>query len=697
MANVVTIAVNANNNTQQGLQGAQNSVSSFGDRTKTLLAGAGAIGAGLLAEGLSSAMDLSAATSQLQSQLGLTDKEAEKAGKVAGSVFSDGFGGSLEDVTAAIGGVSSSIGKLGSFTDKQLAQMSKDALALAKTFDVDVNEATSAVGQMIKTGLVKDANEGFDIIAKGMQSIPAQMRDDILPTFQEYGTQFRKVGLDGKTAMGLLSQGLKAGARDADIVADSIKEFSIRAVDGSKTTSDGFKQLGLDGDDMAKKISKGGKTAADGLDTTLDALRRIKDPLERQKIAVELFGTQAEDMGAALYALDPSSAAAATGMDKAAGAAKKLTDKMQASPAQQMDSAMRTLKTTLGEALLPVVTKVAKFLSEHKDTIKELTPIIAGLVVVIGAWVAIQWALNFAMTANPIGLVVVAIAALAVGLIYAYKKSETFRTIVQDAFFMVQLAALELVSVSLTAFKNMTTAWMTVVGSLVHGAAVAFGWVPELGPKLKKADRAFGEMKKGVNDKLDQMIHKVGDWKKSAEVGFQERHLKVDISKWNSQLEAAKKKLKTVPKSRQAAVKADIAQLKRKIQEAKDRLNALNGKTATTYVVTNYTQQRNTGYSGNSATGGHAYGGVVGFAATGGARGNRVLVGERGPEFVDLAPGSMVHSNPDSRRMAAFGGGGRVVLEIHSGGSRLDDLLVEIIRKAIRVKGGNVQLALGQR
>jgi hypothetical protein len=53
--------------------------------------------------------------------------------------------------------------------------------------------------------------------------------------------------------------------------------------------------------------------------------------------------------------------------------------------------------------------------------------------------------------------------------------------------------------------------------------------------------------------------------------------------------------------------------------------------------------------------------------------------GERGPETV--VPGT---------------GGGRVVLEIRSGGSRLDDFLVELLRNSIRVRGGNVQAVLGR-
>ena len=44
------------------------------------------------------------------------------------------------------------------------------------------------------------------------------------------------------------------------------------------------------------------------------------------------------------------------------------------------------------------------------------------------------------------------------------------------------------------------------------------------------------------------------------------------------------------------------------------------------------------------------------------------------------------------------GGPSHVVLEVRSSGSRLDDAIVEIIRQAVKVRGGgNVQVALGRR
>ena len=58
--------------------------------------------------------------------------------------------------------------------------------------------------------------------------------------------------------------------------------------------------------------------------------------------------------------------------------------------------------------------------------------------VATGVMTAAQWALNVALTANPIGIVVVAIGALVAGLVIAYRKSEKFRNVVQSAWQMLK-------------------------------------------------------------------------------------------------------------------------------------------------------------------------------------------------------------------------------------------------------------------
>jgi hypothetical protein len=105
--------------------------------------------------------------------------------------------------------------------------------------------------------------------------------------------------------------------------------------------------------------------------------------------------------------------------------------------------------------------------------------------------------------------------------------------------------------------------------------------------------------------------------------------------------------------------------------------------------------------AGGKALGGQAHGGIAGAAAAGGPRSNLTWVGEHGPELIPLRPGTMVHSNPDSMRMAAEagrgGGGWDGVVRLEVTG---DDLIAQWIRNHVRVVAGNaadsVQKAFGQ-
>ena len=307
---------------------------------------AGAVVGGGFLEAFKTALDQGDSSARLTAQLGLADGEPERAGKVAGDLYKGAFGDSIRGVNDAIRKVVQDTNTR--ISDIKLEEITGKVITLADVFEQDLGAVTRAVGQSIKTGLAKNADEALDIITRGFQG-GADKAEDFLDTLNEYGTQFRKVGLDGKTATGLISQGLQAGARDADIVADSIKEFAIRAVDGSKTTSAGFQSLGLDAEKMAARIAKGGKPAAAGLDLVLDRLRKVKDPVKQSQIAVELFGTQAEDLGKALFALDPSTAVDALG--RVGGAASDLVNTVGSTPQQTVTAFFRGLKQNSVEGL----------------------------------------------------------------------------------------------------------------------------------------------------------------------------------------------------------------------------------------------------------------------------------------------------------------------------------------------------------
>lgn len=314
--------------------------SKFGNMAKGLApiaAGAGAAMGGALAVGLANSISTEAAQAKLSAQLGHGSQMAEDAGKVAGSLYSKAYGGSLGEVNEAVKTVLQSGAVMEDVTNEQLESITGNAMSLAQTFDQDIGGTMRAVAQMIRTGMAPNAEAAMDILARGFQE-GNDKAGDLLDTMNEYGTQFRKVGLDGTAAMGLISQGLQAGARDADVVADAIKEFSIRAIDGSKLSGEAFTALGLDAQAMTAQIARGGPEASAGLQTVLDRLRAMEDPVKRDAAAVGLFGTQAEDLGASLLALDPSQAVARLG--NVAGAAEKM-DQALGETAQAKVTAMQ--------------------------------------------------------------------------------------------------------------------------------------------------------------------------------------------------------------------------------------------------------------------------------------------------------------------------------------------------------------------
>ncbi|WP_329471678.1 phage tail tape measure protein [Streptomyces sp. NBC_01723] len=342
-----------------------------GSKMGTALAAAGAAAGALAGAALMStfaqAMDVSEATTRLEAQLANTTADVGAATDAMTNVFTDGWGESATEVGDAIKSVTLNMDE---FTGDQqgLEDMTKKTLGLAKAFDQDLNKATAAAGQLVKTGLADDFDEAMDLIAAGLSST-ANKSDDLLDTLNEYSTLFRRVGLDGQTAMGLISQGLEAGARDSDAIADAIGIFSEMALAGGEKVNEAFGSIGLNGEDIGRRMRAGGDEATSALQDTMDALRDTDNATTRLGAAQVLFGDLANTQADALYALDPASAAAAGGFEDVAGAADKVVDKLEDSPAMKMEAFKRTVQQNiidfLGGVVLPAVTNFKdKFGSE---------------------------------------------------------------------------------------------------------------------------------------------------------------------------------------------------------------------------------------------------------------------------------------------------------------------------------------------
>ena len=340
------------------LDDVQKKFGGFGKAIGGLMAAGGLAAGAALVGGFKQAADNDEANRLLSAKLGLTPMQATEMGKTAGSLYSHNFGDSMGQINEAIGSVVQNIDGMGN--SPALQEVTGKVLNLSKTFGQDLGGTTAAISQMLRTGLASSADEALDILTVGFQR-GDDKAGDLLDTMTEYGTQFRKLGLDGQTALGLIDQGIKAGARDGDTVADALKEFSIRAIDGSATTIAGYKAIGLNADQMAEKIAAGGPTAAAGLSQVLNGLKAIDDPAKREAAAVELFGTKAEDLGQALFALDPSTAVSALG--KVGGAADDMGKTLSGGPKANLSAFMRMIQgglvDFLGAKVIPAVSRLS--------------------------------------------------------------------------------------------------------------------------------------------------------------------------------------------------------------------------------------------------------------------------------------------------------------------------------------------------
>mgnify|MGYP003640392423 FL=1 len=179
---------------------------------------------------------------------------------------------------------------------------------------------------------------------------------------------------------------------------------------------------------------------------------------------------------------------------------------------KRLGVALAETKESIGAALLPAIEAVLPFLSAMAKWAQDNSTvfvIIAGVIGAIAAAVVIanaaitawgvatkvftgiQTAFNIVMAANPVVLLAVAIAALVVGLVIAYKKFDAFREIVDAVFGAIKTGikgGMDAITGYLTfvmgvykgIFNAIGSLWNSTIGKLSFTVP---SWVPGLGGK----------------------------------------------------------------------------------------------------------------------------------------------------------------------------------------------------------------------
>ena len=293
-----------------------------------------------------------AATGQISAATGATGAELESLQGVMENVYGNNYGDSMADVADAVATVSQ---QMKSLSDGELQSVTEGAFALRDVFQYDVAESIRAANALVNNfGISGD--DAMNMIAAGAQN-GLDFSGELLDTISEYSVQFAKVGIDADQMFQIMQAGADSGAWNLDKVGDAIKEMSIRVVDGSDTTAQGFAAIGMDADVMAQKFAAGGETAQQAFQETIQALAGMEDPVQQNIAGVNLFGTMWEDLGPEVVAQ------LASITDEAYAAGDELQN-MQEVKYDNLGDALKGLGRQLEVELLPLANELTSFLTD---------------------------------------------------------------------------------------------------------------------------------------------------------------------------------------------------------------------------------------------------------------------------------------------------------------------------------------------
>ena len=293
-----------------------------------------------------------AATGQISAATGATGAELESLQGVMENVYGNNYGDSMADVADAVATVSQQMKGL---SDGELQSVTEGAFALRDVFQYDVAESIRAANALVNNfGISGD--DAMNMIAAGAQN-GLDFSGELLDTISEYSVQFAKVGIDADQMFQIMQAGADSGAWNLDKVGDAIKEMSIRVVDGSDTTAQGFAAIGMDADVMAQKFAAGGETAQQAFQETIQALAGMEDPVQQNIAGVNLFGTMWEDLG-------PEVVAQLASITDEAYAAGDELQKMQEVKYDNLGDALKGLGRQLESELMPLANELTGFFTD---------------------------------------------------------------------------------------------------------------------------------------------------------------------------------------------------------------------------------------------------------------------------------------------------------------------------------------------
>lgn len=218
---------------------------------------------------------------------GLTPAELEEVGRTAGEIYTGGLADELTrgEIADAAATISDQLGDIGK--DFDLTEVTRQAIALEQVFGTDLSASIAAVDKLLSLKLVPSAEAGFNALFELGQQVGDIKFDEAVEVATEFGTALAALGIDGPQGLHLIGEAIRLDIfPQIDQAGEVFEEFNETIRTGG--AADALELIGLKASDMQDMLARG--DGAEAMDLIAEKLLALPDPAQRAAAAAEIYG-----------------------------------------------------------------------------------------------------------------------------------------------------------------------------------------------------------------------------------------------------------------------------------------------------------------------------------------------------------------------------------------------------------------------